>query len=201
MKNILLILTTIFSTLSHAEFLPKSFSAQFDQEYVSTLRGKIKKGEGTIDYLYPGKIKFKTSLPSEVTFVSNGTKTWYYRAPFIEGEEGEVTESSAKEGTGIFTKFFDSLNNGLNTNKLYSVVKNELDCKLTFTEKAKKEIGIKEAILIFKKPKNEFSSLKSIELVFPDDKKSSIFFKEIKINLIFEEKFFLFSPPPKTKKV
>ena len=146
MKKIIVTLTTLVSfnyiTLAHAEFLPKSFSAQFEQEYVSTLKGKVKKGNGTIDYLYPGNIRFKTTIPSEILFVSNGIKSWYYRAPFIEGEEGEVTETSAKEGSGIFTRFFDSLKNGLSDNAIYTVSKKDKESTITFLEKSKKETGI-----------------------------------------------------------
>jgi outer membrane lipoprotein-sorting protein len=140
MKILLLILMVILSTQVSAEFLPKSFSAQFDQEYISTLKGKVKKGNGTIDYQFPGNIRFKTTLPSEVLFVSNGIKTWYYRAPFIDGEAGEVTETSAKDGTSVFTKFFDSLKNGLTSNSMYNIIKNNQECKVQFVEKAEKEI-------------------------------------------------------------
>ena len=77
--------------------------------------------QGTIDYKYPGQIRFETNTPSTVIFTSNGVRAWYYRAPFIEGEEGEVTESTAKDGDTIFIKFFDSLKNGLITNDYYEI--------------------------------------------------------------------------------
>jgi outer membrane lipoprotein-sorting protein len=204
-KNIILILIVQVSLLLGqavaSEFLPKSFSAKFEQEYVSTLKGKVKKGNGTIDYLYPSNIRFKTTLPSEILFVSNGTKSWYYRAPFIEGEEGELTETSAKDGSGIFTKFFDSLKNGLVNNSLYTVSNTELDCKVLFTEKANKEVGIKEAVLKFQTPVKDFQNLQSIELIFPDSKHSTIKLKDIKLNPSFDAKNFQFIAPPKTKKV
>jgi outer membrane lipoprotein carrier protein len=204
-KNIILILivqvSLFWGTANAKEFLPKSFSAKFEQEYVSTLKGKVKKGNGTIDYLYPGNIRFKTTLPSEILFVSNGTKSWYYRAPFIEGEEGEVSETSAKDGSGIFTKFFDSLKNGLINNSMYTVTNSELDCKVVFTDKSNKEIGVKEAILKFQNPAKEFQNLLSIELTFPDTKHSTIKLKDIKINPNLDAKNFNFVPPLKTKKV
>ena len=40
--------------MCNAEFLPKTFSAKFEQEYESTLKGKLKKGSGLIDYKFPG---------------------------------------------------------------------------------------------------------------------------------------------------
>lgn len=195
------LLSLTFVSMARAEFLPKSFTAQFEQEYISTLKGKVKKGNGTLDYLYPGNIRFKTTIPSEILFVSNGVKTWYYRAPFIDGEEGEVTETLAKDGSGIFTKFFDSLKNGMSNNSMYTVSKTEKECKLVFLEKAVKDTGIKEAVLKFQKNMLEFANLHSIELVFPDTKRSTIKLKNIKINPELDAKNFQFVIPPKTKKV
>lgn len=192
----------LISLSAHAEFLPQSFSAKFEQEYVSLLKGKTKKGEGSIDYRYPSNIRFETSTPSQVIFVSNGVKAWYYRAPFIEGEEGEITETSAKEGSSVYIKFFDLLKNGLTSNALYDV-KNAGDGMhvMTFKAKAAKEFGIKEAILTFNSAKDkEFSELKKIDLLFPDGKKSSLTFSNLKINPAMEASKFNFQAPPKTKK-
>jgi len=199
---LILISTTISSSL-RAEFLPQSFSAKFQQEYISILKGKTKKGEGLIDYKYPGSIRFETSSPSPVVYVSNGNRAWYYRAPFIEGEEGEVSETSAKEGTSVYIKFFDSLKNGLTANSLYDV-KNAGDGihVVIFKSATAKEFGIKEAILMFnsKKDKN-FSELQKVELLFPDGKKSSLTFVNLKINPGFDSTHFNFVAPPKTKKI
>lgn len=200
-KNLILILLTTVSTSVKADFLPKGFSAQFDQEYISILKGTTKKGNGTIDYQYPSNIRFKTTLPSEILYVSNGIKTWYYRAPFMDGEEGEVTETSAKEGSSAFTKFFDSLKHGLVTNKTYTVSKKDSDCKLVFSQKFQKEHTIKEAQLHFLNSTQEFSGILSIELIFSDNKKSTIKLHDIKINPLFDGKFFQFVAPPKTKTV
>jgi outer membrane lipoprotein-sorting protein len=129
-------------------------------------------------------------------------KSWYYRAPFIEGEEGELTESSAKEGNSIFIKFFDSLKNGLISNALYEV-KNAGDGihVLTFKTKTAKDFGIKEAILTFNSAKDkDFSELKKIDLLFPDGKKSTLRFMDLKINPIADAQKFNFIAPPKTKK-
>lgn len=188
--------------VARAEFLPQSFSAKFEQEYVSILKGTTKKGKGSIEYKYPSNIRFETSTPSEVVFVSNGVKSWYYRAPFIEGEDGEVTESSAKEGSSVYIKFFDSLKNGLSSNSFYDV-KNAGDGMhvLTFKAKTAKEFGIKEAVLTFNSAKDkEFSELKKIDLLFPDGKKSTLRFMDLKVNSQLNALRFNFVAPPKTKK-
>lgn len=191
-----------FLRAASAEFLPQSFSAKFEQEYVSILKGNIKKGQGLIDYKYPGNIRFETSTPSQIIFVSNGEKSWYYRAPFIEGEEGEVTETRARDGNSVFIKFFDSLKNGLVTNSFYDV-KNAGDGThvISFKAKTAKDLGIKEAVLTFNSVKDkEFSELKKIDLLFPDGKKSTLKLIDLKVNPPLDAQKFNFVAPPKTKK-
>jgi outer membrane lipoprotein carrier protein len=195
-----LAISALSSTAVYADFLPQTFSSKFEQEYTSTLKGKTKKGEGTIEYKYPGQIRFETNTPSTVIFVSNGTKAWYYRAPFIEGEQGEVTESSAKEGSTIYIKFFDSLRNGLVSNDYYDVKKGE-PTTLIFKPKAVKELGIKESLLNFKtKTGQKFEDLEAIDLVFSDGKKSKLKFVELKANPSLGADRFNFTPPANTKK-
>ena len=202
MKLFVFVFLMLSSQIVSAEFLPQSFSAKFEQEYISILKGNTKKGEGSIEYKYPSNIRFETTTPSQVIFVSNGVKAWYYRAPFIDGEEGEVSESSAKEGNSVYIKFFDSLKNGLNSNILYDV-KSAGDGMhvITFKAKVAKEFGIKEAVLTFNSAKDkDFSELKKIDLLFPDGKKSSLKFVDLKVNPNFDGSRFNFTAPPKTKK-
>jgi outer membrane lipoprotein carrier protein len=198
----LFFLSFLSLSAAKAEFLPQSFSAKFEQEYISILKGNMKKGQGLIDYKYPSNIRFETSTPSQVLFVSNGVKSWYYRAPFIEGEEGEVTESKASEANSVYIKFFDSLKNGLNANALYDV-KNAGDGMhvIRFKARATKEFGIKEAVLTFNPAKDkEFSALKKIDILFPDGKKSTLRFVDLKINPGFDGQKFNFVAPAKTRK-
>lgn len=202
MKLISLLFFTLSLQVVHAEFLPQSFSANFEQEYISILKGNTKKGKGSIDYKYPSNIRFETTTPSQIIFVSNGTKSWYYRAPFIEGEEGEVTESKAQDSSSVYIKFFDSLKNGLLANSLYDV-KNAGDGMhvLKFKTKTAKEFGIKEATLTFNSAKDkDFSELKKIDLLFPDGKKSTLRFVNLKVNPGLDAQKFNFVAPPKTRK-
>lgn len=202
MKKILfLAIITLFSSVAaFAEFLPQSFSSKFEQEYISTLKGKVKKGHGIIEYKYPGQIRFETNAPTSVIFVSNGLKAWYYRAPFIEGEQGEVTESKASEGSTIYIKFFDSLKNGLISNNYYDV-KNGDPAILIFKPKAAKELGIKEAMLYFKKQGSQkFEELEVINIVFADGKNSKLKFVDLKTNSSMGADRFNFTPPANTKK-
>lgn len=181
---------------AHAEFLPQTFSSRFEQEYVSTLKGKVKKGQGTIDYRYPGQIRFETNTPSTVIFTSNGNRSWYYRAPFIEGEQGEVTEMSAKEGASVYIKFFDALNKGLASNESYDFKDNVL----TFKGKSKTDLGVNKARLVFKNNSKKFEDLEVIELTLADGKDSKIKFIDLKSNVNLKAEKFNFTPPPNTKK-
>ena len=200
-------LSLIFSSIffgaqnTYAGFLPTAFSSKFEQEYVSTLKGKIKKGEGSIDYKFPGQIRLETNVASTIIFTSNGTKTWYYRAPFIEGEQGEVTETSVQDGSMAFIKFFDSMKEGLVSNGLYEV-KNGEPTVIIFNEKAKKELGIGQSRISFKnKNSKNFSDIESIELVMNDGKKSKLKFKDLKVEVAFPTNHFNFIAPTNTKKV
>ncbi len=202
MKSILfsVIVLSLNSASVFAEFLPQAFTSKFEQEYISTLKGKTKKGNGTIEYKYPGQIRFQTNTPSTVIFVSNGETSWYYRAPFIEGEEGEVSESSAKDGSSIYIKFFDSLKNGLVSNIYYDVKKGE-PTTLVFKAKTAKELGIKESSFYFKKKGSQkFEELESINLVFLDGKNSKLNFVDLKVNPGIGADRFNFIPPANTKK-
>lgn len=194
------LILTVISTPVFAEFLPAAFSSKFEQEYISTLKGKAKKGQGSIEYKYPGQIRFETTTPSTVTYVSNGVKAWYYRAPFIEGEQGEVTESSAKEGSTTYIKFFDSLKNGLVSNDYYDVKQGE-PATLTFKPNASKELGIKQSKLHFKAKSQKFEDIAMIELTFADNKTSKLKFVDLRVNPEMPAGRFNFTPPANTKKI
>ena len=76
--------------LSRNNFIPDTFKANFKQSYKSSLSGKEKVTEGHIEYFYPGRVRFEITSPDKTIFVSNPTTTWYYNAPFVDGEPGEV---------------------------------------------------------------------------------------------------------------
>lgn len=197
MKILFILLLLNISTNSFAEFLPTSFTANFSQEYLSSLKGKVKKGTGSIEYKFPGNIRFETTSPTHVLFVTNGLKAWYYTYPFIETEAGELTEASSKEGSGLFSKFFDSLKNGLKSNAMYDVKKINEKYLVSFKEKASKEVGIKSATLTFEKEKEDFVYLQTIDLEFLDQKKSLMKLADIKINPQFTINHFIFVLPKK----
>lgn len=198
----LILLSVLLSTKpAFADFLPQAFYSKFEQTYISTLKGKEKKGQGSIEYKFPGSIRFETNSPSTVIFVSNGVKAWYYRAPFIEGEQGEVTESSAKDGSTIYIKFFDSLKKGLVSNDYYDVKKGQ-PVKLTFKPHAQKELGITDSEISFKvKGSEKFEDIESIALIFSDGKKSTLKLIDLKASQNFPSDRFNFTAPPNTKKV
>lgn len=199
-KNwLFIILAFNLNSMVYAEFLPQSFEAQFEQEYISTLKSKVKKGKGLIKYKYPGQIRFETDTPSTVIYVTNGKKSWYYRAPFVPDEQGEVTISSAKSGSTPYTKFFDVLKNGLKSNDFYDYKDGEKS-RLTFKPAYEKEFGIKKAEISFAtKTSKLFKDITDIELTFSDDKTSKIKFKELKIDSVNAADSFEFEPPANTK--
>lgn len=209
MKKIILA-TFLFSfsaLLSAAEsFLPQTFSADFEQTQISALSGKEKKSQGHLDYKFPGHIRFEVNKPDVIIFVSNPRKTWYYTAPFVAGEPGEVTVKPT--GKLALSKFFDALKQGLKSNDLYSVKENDKDkdkdkdfnTELIFSKKSQEELGIVSATLIFTK-KKEFSALSTIELLKNDKAKAKVklVFSNMKINNELAKERFEFQAPPNTR--
>lgn len=197
MKAWFCFLIIISFSLSAAEnFLPQTFSANFEQVQVSALSGKEKKSQGHIEYKFPGHIRFEVQKPDVIIFVSNPQKTWYYTAPFIAGEAGEMTVKPT--GKLALSKFFDALKQGLKTNALYSVKDKEGNTELYFSPKSQDELGIVKATLIFNQ-KKDFASLSMIELLKNDKTKVKLIFSGMKLNVELSKERFNFQAPPNTR--
>lgn len=85
MKFLVLTLLLSFSATAD-DFLPSSFSADFEQSFKGVASGKEKKSFGKIDYKYPRHIRFEVVSPEPSTFVANPKTSWYYTPPFVETE-------------------------------------------------------------------------------------------------------------------
>lgn len=199
----MLFLFTLMSASSRAataqDFLPKSFRAQFTQEFKRSLHGKKKENNGILDYKSPGNFRFELKGKTNMIVVSNPLKTWHYKPPFIKGERGELKTSATKKNT--FVSFFDMIKHGLKTNKDYTVKEIEGGVTLVFNEDRVKEIGIKEGNLYFVKDRpRSFENLESFSLVYKTGKQAKFVFSKIMINKTFTTKHFEFHAPPGTRK-
>lgn len=199
MKTILFAL--LIPSLSFAaSFLPDSFSANFEESFVSAVNGKEKKSFGKIDYRYPGHIRFEKISPDSSTFVSNPQKSWYYVPPFVKGEKGEVTIQESNKL--VLTKFLDALKNGLDNNKLFTHKYNKNELVLTFTKAIQKDMNLKEATLISGSDPKKATSIKEFErlvLVYNDGRKVNLKFVDLKEDAKFPQKHFEFDIPSNTK--
>ncbi len=183
-----------------ASLVPDSFSANFEESFVSAVNGKTKKSFGKIDYQYPSHIRFEKISPDSSTFVSNPQKSWYYVPPFVKGEKGEVTIQESNKL--VLTKFLDSLKNGLENNKLFTHKYNKAELVLTFTKAIQKDMGLRQAILVAGSDAKKITSLKDFDnliLVYNDGRKVSLKFVDLKENTHFEQKHFEFEVPSNTK--
>ena len=183
-----------------AAFLPEKFTAKFRQEYKSVVTGKLKKGHGFFDYQFPGMMRFEMSSPTPLIFIARANQNWYYRPPYIEGEEGEVRKNV--EGGQVISKFFDVLSEGLVNNKYYEVKNlNKKKVKVQFKEFSAKELGMKFAELSFKKNGQSFLQLDYINLNYLDGKMTKIVFEKISIVDSFSRLNFVFkrNNPPKIR--
>ncbi len=192
-----LILFSTIPTLKAAEnFLPQTFSADFEQVQVSALSGKEKKSQGHIEYKFPSHIRFEVQKPDVIIFVSNPEKTWYYTAPFIAGEAGELTIKPT--GKLALSKFFDALKQGLKANYLYTIKDKDGSTELSFTKRSQEELGIAKATLFFNK-KKEFAALNTIELLKSDKSKVKLLLTGMKLNTELGKERFNFQAPPNTR--
>jgi outer membrane lipoprotein-sorting protein len=197
--KLLLLSLSLFSQIATAKsFLPSSFSANFEESYISHT-GKEKKNFGKIDYQYPGKIRFEYTSPDPSVFVSNPKQSWYYVPPFVEGEPGQVTIQ--KSSNLPLTKFLDSIKDGIEGSKLFTHKYQGQELQLDFKD-GQTEIPLKQAILHGKKDPKTIDSMSDFEkltLVHTDGKKVSLRFLELKENVKFQDGHFVFKVPAKTK--
>jgi len=203
--NILLIICLFCSVLpvsaaTKKEFLPRSFRAEFEKQEKSSLTNKIRITKGVMDYKNPGKFKIELKGDNPVIFVENSKKYWYYVPPAFEGEKGELKISNS--GKQSITKFFDSLRNGLKSNKIYKVQKNKEGVFIiSFLKEAPDNLGIKKVLLSFSGKSIMFKDLRKME-IFYQDKKSVLFvFKNFLINKKFNPTHFIFKKPLNTNVV
>ena len=182
-------------------FVPRTFSSKVEQVTLSALSGKEKKTYGTMDYMYPGKFRYEQEKPenSKIIFVSNQNNTWFYTAPFLKGEPGDLIINPMKDKFSL-SEFFDLLQNGLSSNQMYVVQKHDGAEHLTFNKKMAKHLGISKAILTFKNSNFlSFENIKSVKIIKVDGSEVVFNLLEIKSNLQFTQDHFIFTPPPNTK--
>jgi outer membrane lipoprotein-sorting protein len=181
------------------DFMPSSFSANFEESFISAATGKEKKSFGKIDYKYPGHIRFEKTSPDPSLFVSNPQKSWYYVPPFVQGEPGQVTIQ--KSNKLPLTRFLDSIKNGIEGSKLFTHKFQGKELVLTFDKTLQKESTLKEVTLHSSKEASQVSSLKEFEkitLVYVDGRKVLLKFIDLKENTSFSGSHFEFTVPPKT---
>ena len=172
-------------------FVPRKFKATFTQEYKSQITGKIRSGNGTLDYEFPSKLRFEMIKPDPIIFITNMAQNWYYRPPYIQGEKGELKKNV--KGGNVFADFFDSLSEGLKTNTYYRVSISKSRADITFSQDHGPELGLKGAKLLFKPTGNfEFLNLKEINLIYLDGRETKILFNSLSSISSFPKSHFYF---------
>jgi outer membrane lipoprotein-sorting protein len=194
---LIFLISFFISASAKSNFLPETFSAKFEQVYISSLTKKEKKSFGVLDYKFPGNIRFEVERPNNIIFVSNNKTNWIYRPPFIEGEPGELTIKKSEE-IGL-SGLLDTLNQGLEDNPQFKIDKKENRVKMIFNPKTSEKIGLKEGLLIFKTGKSVgFDAVDEIEITYPDQKKVSFKLSQINAKVTFPVDHFNFTAPKNT---
>lgn len=179
--------------------MPNSFSAKFVQKVVSEISGKEIQSQGSIDYLYPGRIRFEVKEGGASLFVSNKKMSWYYTPPFIDGEKGQVQIQSSDNL--FLSKFFDSLKNGLKNNELYSVNKKKNQIEIIFNKNISQSVGLKKATFPEVKDTSKVKTLDELKVMIltkNDNKKVTLEFSDFKKDVSFHDSFFIFTPDKNT---
>lgn len=177
-------------------FIPKSFAAKFEQQYINQHK-KLKKSNGSVDYQYPGNIRFELDGSSNLTIVSNQKKLWYFTPSLFESEPSDLKITDAKQNNIAY--FFDILKNGLTSNEDYKVEKNKNSYTISFTKKSSKKIGYLKAVLFFNGESVDFDKITKIELYKNSKSKTSMIFSKIEVGKKFTKKHFEFVPPKNTR--
>lgn len=195
MKYIFLITSLLWMSAAEA-FLPSAFRCDFSQEEKSLVSGRIKKSEGQIEYRRPGRIRFEIKKPHQLIFVGNPKRAWYYTAPAIEGEPGEVTISAGAQHPIL--KFFDILASGFEKNKNYTVEKKDGVATLSFSKKAQEEFNLKSAVITMGKDYT-FPTLQNVAVTLADDKTIQLNLSNLVPNVALPDSHFKFEIPANTR--
>lgn len=177
-------------------FLPMSFEAKFTQIHKNAISGKEKKSDGSLQYKYPGRIRFEVENPDKVLFISNLERSWYYTPPIFDGEPGDVTISKSTDNPLL--NFLDSLKDGIKDGKLFKAQPVGKNFNLIFKEEPSKKIGLKEAFLSFNNG-NEFKDLVQIDLTYLEGKKVSFKLNNVNVKPVFKDEHFIFVIPKNTR--
>lgn len=175
-------------------FFPNSFKASFREERTGVLSKEKIINSGFVEYKYPGRLRFELEGPIATVLVVSPEKTWYYTAPVIEGEKGELRITATKKGS--VGKVFDLMRGGIKNNENYRVVREDNRYELILSEATGKELGVQKINLFFKEAK-EFRHLSRMD-ISSGGRLKSYFFRDIDPNANIPEVRFRFQTPANT---
>ncbi len=163
------------------------------------MRGKTKIPV-VIKYQYPQQIYYEVKGDAPLLYVCNPEKTWKYTPPFIEGEKGELAVGDS--GQFCYSRIFDSLAKGLDSNALYGVSKKGETAVLSFKKDAKRQLGLEKIEISFKTKASKVESLSEAKemKMFLSNKPEPVklILKEFNSAPKFSKDEFKFSPPKNT---
>ena len=181
-----------------AGYVPKAFEGEFTQTKKSIISGNVTT-KISLKYQYRGNVYMKSIGPDDETvYVCNPDKVWIYVPPLFEGEKGEV--KIGKSSQHCLSQIFDKLNQGLKSNKDYTVKKLKDDTYLLeFSELNEKRLGYKKFELVFQDKSADFTKLKLMRMYTRNDRNPTILTKNnLKVLKGFKKKTFEFDPPKNT---
>lgn len=195
---LVLTLADVSMAKTQKSFVPHAFSAEFVQEAKSAISDKVSKSNLDVKYQYPNNFYLKDNGNDPTIYVCNQKNVWIYKPPFIEGVNGELTIGSKSDQ--CYSKIFDSLKYGLNSNKTYKVKKiSATNFELSFLKGAKAELGLEKLVLVLKNAKTSFDNINKLELYY-EGEKGPVTLSLVSISKVkaFPKETFIFKVPKNT---
>lgn len=160
LKKILIVVLFLIAAqhIKAASFIPKSFKATLEEAKKNLGLRKKKVTTSSLMYKYPKRLYLKREGS---LYVCNAKKVWYYNPPFSSKEKGELKIGTSSKY--CFSKLFDTLANGLKTNKLYSVKGKGKKALISFSKKFQKSLSITKIDIIFNKSFSVKNDLNDVE--------------------------------------
>lgn len=199
MKQVLiLIFLSFIASKSWADFLPKTFEADFEQ-VTKTLRSE-KKSPVKVFYKFQSNIFFEVTGDTPITYVCNKDNVWIYNPPFIEGEPGELKVGDSSKY--CYSKLFDTLSKGLESNKLYDVKAIDKEAILTFSQQVANQLSIEKVKIILNKSVHSSATLNDVSSMhiykLNENNPVILNLKLLKSDISIQDKKFIFIPPENT---
>lgn len=172
----------------------QTFTSSFSQTQTHKVLGTKKESLGRIFIKRPDKFLWQTESPDPSLMVSNGTKTWFYTAPFREGEKGQVL---IKKSADVHSQLIIDLLSGTgNLKKSFNI--KQLNPTL-FELKPQKNTRAGDVVRIELEIEKSTNLVYKVTLFSSTGNQTALTLKDTTLGPNLSDKMFEYTPPPNTE--